>query len=191
MDDYFIVDIETCPINLENHENLEEEEKIKLINPIDSRIIAIGIRYKGENKIFLGENEKDILEKFWSEWKSIKDSSGSAVVVGFNINSFDLPFITTRSLINNVKISPFTIKSVIDLREKISAYRRGKTRGKLKEYASLMGLPVGEIDGSDVAGLCAKKDYDSLKTYLISDLNITDELFKRARETRIIEISKW
>jgi|TARA_Y100000310_G_scaffold38954_1_gene36510 DNA polymerase elongation subunit (family B) len=190
-DDYFIVDIETCPINLDGYNDLEEEEKTKLINPIDSKIIALGIRYKNENKIFMNENEKEILSEFWNEWNKIKKENPSNLIVGFNIVNFDIPFITSRSFIHNIKITPFILKLVIDLREKINAYRYGKTRGKLTDYGKFLGLDVLDIDGNKIAELCIEKNWDKIKEYLVKDLEITEELFKRAKETNILNISRW
>ena len=190
-DDYFVVDIETCPINLRNYNDRTEEEKLKLLNPIDSKIIAIGVRHNNTDKIFLDEDEKKILQEFWSEWKSIKKDNPYASAVGFNITNFDMPVLTARSLINNIQIYPFTLKSIIDLRDKINAYRYGPTRGKLKEYAKIINIPTEDIDGSDIAQLCINKNYKLLEKYLATDLKITDELYKRVRDTRILEINKW
>jgi len=190
-ENYFVMDIETCPINLEKYNELSDEEKLKLLNPIDSKIIAIGIRYNAKDSIFLDEDEKKVLEEFWAEWKAIKRDIPFASVVGFNINNFDLPIITARSLINNVVICPFTLKSIVDLRDKINAYRYGPTRGKLKEYAKLMNLHTEDINGSEVSRLCTKKNYELLSKYLATDLKITDELYKRVRDTKILEINKW
>jgi len=39
---FFCVDVETCPIDLEAALKMGEEERKKLLNPIDSRIVAIG-----------------------------------------------------------------------------------------------------------------------------------------------------
>ncbi len=188
---YLIIDVETCPIDLENYEGLDEEQRIKLINPIDSKIIAIGIRHNSINDIFIGENERDILESFWKECSSIRSKHISTAIVGFNILSFDIPFLTARSFINRVTISPFSLKSILDLKEKINAYRWGKTRGKLKEYASLMGLQTQDTTGNEIAKLCREKEFEKIKQYLVHDLEITDELYKRAIETKIIHISKW
>lgn len=191
MKDYFIIDIETCPLNLDDYEKKTEEEKTDMLNPIESRIVALGIRHKGQNKIFMDQDEKRMLEEFWAEWSNIKRGDSGIVVAGFNINYFDLPFLTARSLINGVTISPFILKEVVDIREKINAYRSGPTRGKLKEYAALLQIPTPSVDGSDVARLCKEKDYETLKNYLISDLEITEELFKRIIATNIIKIVRW
>lgn len=191
MDNYFIIDIETCPINLENYSNLNEEEKIKLLNPIDSKIVALGIRYKNKNIVFIDDDEKKILENFWSEWKKIKQESQNNLAVGFNIINFDIPFIVTRSFINNVEIVPFMIKSLLDLKEKINAYRYGKSRGKLSEYGKFLGLEISNMDGSQVAGLWIENKIEEIKKYLSKDLEVTEQLLIRAMETKIIHISKW
>ena len=189
---YFIIDIETCPLNLDKYKSLNEEERRKLINPIDSKIIAVGIRYSAANQIFFSENEKEILEKFWEEWGKIKKENPNTQIYGFSILNFDIPFLVARSFINNVVIpSFFSLKYVVDLREKINAYRYGETRGKLKEYALLLGLKNLSMDGSNVADLCMNKDWDKLKSYLANDLEITDEIYKRAKDTKILEITKW
>ena len=189
-DDYFVIDIETCPLDLEHYKTLNEEERKKLINPIDSKIIAIGIRHNKQNKVFMGE-EKQILEEFWKEWKNLRDNF-HARVVGFNITNFDIPSIVTRSLIHNVQIVPFIIKNnIVDLREKLSAYRYGETRGKLKDFAVSLGLDVKEINGSHIGDLCIEGKFDLIKDYLIHDLEITDALYQRVKETNILKIERW
>ena len=191
MDSYFIVDIETCPIDLENYNSLNEEEKLKLINPIDSKIIALGIRYKNKTEIFISADEKKILEEFWSEWKRIKQENQNSLAVGFNIIRFDIPFIVARSFINNVEIVPFMLKSVVDLKEKINAYRYGKSRGKLSEFGKFLGLEILDINGSKIADLWSENKIEGIKKYLSKDLEITEQLLIRAKETKIIHISRW
>ncbi len=188
---YFILDIETCPVKLEGYFSLSEEERMKFLNPIDSRIVAIGLRHNGQNKIFFDENEAKMLQDFWFEVEKIHKTAGHAAIVGFNVLNFDLPFLASRSFIHGVPISPFILKSVVDIREKINAYRFGFNRGKLKEYAKLVGLEILDIDGSDVAGLYSEKKFDQIKEYLAKDLEITNQLYKRAIETKIINIEKW
>jgi len=191
MENYFIVDIETCPISLENYNQLNEEERIKMINPIDSRIVAIGVRHKNNNKIFIDGSEKKILELFWAEWKKIKQENQNNSAVGFNILNFDIPFIVSRSFINNVEIVPFMLKSILDLKNKINAYRYGKSRGKLIDYGRFLGLEISAVDGSQVAAMWKENKIQDLKDYLCNDLEITEKLFFRAKETKIIHIDRW
>ena len=188
LDNYFVIDIETCPLDMEKCDKLPEEEKRQLLNPIDSKVVAIGLRRNGIDKVFSGD-EKKMLEDFWAEWKKARE--GGAFIVGFNLLSFDLPFLTTRSFVNNVVISPFNLKTVIDLRDRISAYRFGHTRGTLKEFAALIGLKDFGMDGSQIAELCKAGDMQTIIKYLKNDLLITDEIFKRARDTNILGIERW
>ncbi len=188
-DSYFILDIETAPIKRDGYFELPEEEQKKLLNPIDSRIVAIGIRANGQNKIIMDDDEKKMLQEFWFEWR--RNISPMLQVVGFNISHFDIPFVVTRSFVHNVQIVPFVLKSIVDLREKVNAYRYGPSRGTLKEFAAIMGLPLTDIDGSDIAKLYHEGYLDIIKQYLANDLEMTDEMYKRMKETNIINIAKW
>jgi len=189
--DYFVLDIETCPIDLKGYEEIPEEEQFKKINPIDSKIVAIGLRYEDENLIFQSDNEVEILTKFWMKWKEIKLEHPTLKIVGFNVANFDISFLTTRSFINDVSIVPFVLKDVIDIKDKISAYRYGRTRGRLKEFGKLIGMEVQEHDGSAIADLCKNNEFEKIRKYLIKDLEITDALYKRLVKTKIIDIAKW
>lgn len=187
-DNYFIVDVETCPMDMQKYDALAEEDRKQLINPIDSKAVAIGIRRNGVDIIFSGRDEKKLLEDFWAEWRKARETG--AFIVGFNLLSFDIPFLVTRSFIHQAKILPFNLKSVIDLRDRLSAYRAGHTRGTLKEFAQLLGLETMG-DGGQVAALCRAGDVEGLVKYLKNDLLITDEIFKRARDLNILGIEKW
>ncbi|MBU2100833.1 ribonuclease H-like domain-containing protein [Candidatus Micrarchaeota archaeon] len=189
--EYIIIDIETCPIKLEGYLELAETERKKLLNPIDSKVVAIGLRYNSKTVIIQDKNEKQMLEEFWKEMKEFIGKSLNKKIVGFNLKDFDLPFLVTRSFINNVKIFPFKIKEVIDLREKVSAFRYGFTRGKLKEFGEALGIELHEMDGSMVAEECIKGNIEKIKEYLKKDLEITEKMLKRIIETNIIEIERW
>lgn len=191
MDPYLIVDIETCPIDTDAAEALDEEERKKLINPVDSKIVAIGIRTKDKNTVWCSEDEKDMLENFWLEFQSIRKGNPRIPAVGFNILQFDMPFLVARSFIHGVVVSPFTHKQIVDLRDKINACKWGHTRGRLKEYAEFVGLETDGMDGSEVMGCCIKGDMARIEKYLHNDLEITDDLYKRAVELNITKIAKW
>jgi hypothetical protein len=187
MEEHFIIHIETCPVDIEFYKKLDEEGRKRLLNPIDSKIVAIGIRHKGQDLVSMEKSEKDMLRDFWAEWERIS-KGGDVHVVGFNISSFGLPFITARSFMHDVPISPFLLKNIIDLREKINAYRYGPTRGKLREYAAMLGMSIEE---ADAAQLCMEKDLEKLRASLVRDLQLIDALYEKARRTRIIEIKRW
>ncbi|MGM5484090.1 MAG: ribonuclease H-like domain-containing protein [Nanobdellota archaeon] len=181
-----IIDIETAPVDIENYFNLDEEEKLKKLNPIDSYIVAIGIM-KGDEEILFNGDEKDILRDFWN---FIEKNEGKKIV-GFNIKKFDIPFITSRSFIKNVKVSPLQLSKVIDVREWINAYRYGQTRGKLKEFAKLIGIEVMDVEGSDIATLVKDDKFDVIESYLKKDLEITKNIYERAIDLNFDKITRW
>jgi uncharacterized protein YprB with RNaseH-like and TPR domain len=190
--DYIIVDVETCPIRLDGYAQLSDAEKSKLINPIDSRIVAIGVRHNEVDQIFCDSSEIQMLEGFWNAYRNLAPAQSLVPLVGFNIKDFDLPFLLARSFINFVKIRPFLISEVIDLREKLCAYSHTtRARGRLKEYGALMGIEDIGINGSHIADLCIQNNMDEIVRYLKHDLLITDRMFQRARDTNILYVDRW
>ncbi len=186
-------DIETCPIEKDNYLSKDEAERKKLLNPIDSRIVAIGIKIEGKDAVLLREeNEAKMLRGFWEGVAAFRKGAGVHRLVGFNVKDFDLPFLVTRSFICNVKIVPFNLKEIIDLRERLSAFKFGNVRGKLKEFGGLIGLETLEgVDGSKVAELCWAGEWEKILRYLAKDLEITEAIHRRTVELRINEIERW
>jgi DNA polymerase elongation subunit (family B) len=186
---FLVLDVETCPLELDDYFDLEEAEQRSRMNSIDSRIVAAGINFEDRNFIFWGEDEEAILRKFWHEFGEIT-SVGRTFIGGFNLKNFDLPFLVNRSFIQNVPISPFLLKDVVEIREKLNCFRWGKTRGKLKEYAELLGIET-DGDGSMIAGLVRDEEWNTIQNYLRNDLDITNAIMKRLIETRIVEIERY
>lgn len=191
--DFFYVDVETVPNDKAAYLSLSEEARKKLLNPIDSHIIAIGIKKNGSEAVILsGEDEKGILGQFWSILSDRKKENVPFRLVGFNIKDFDLPFLVTRSFLNEVPIQPFVLKDVVDVRELLSAFKYGHTRGKLKEYAALLGMPILEdMDGSRVAEHYFSGQMGKIEEYLRKDLEITETMHQRMVKLRITEIVRW
>jgi len=189
---YLVLDIETAPLlPFEDYEQLDQEHKQKLMNPHDSRVVAVGLRFEGNDHLLSGDREKDILQRFWHQLRELFQKDRFLFLVGFNISDFDFPFLITRSCIHNVAIVPFSPKNIIDLRDKINAYRYGRSRGTLKEFANHLGIPLHSITGDDIASLAAKKDFAAIESYLLKDLEITDALLKRVKETGIIHLTRY
>lgn len=187
---YIVLTIVTAPTDIDLFFKKTPEDKQKLINPIDSMIIGIGLRYQEKNIIISNKEEKEILKQFWEEWKNIKKDKPIIPTIGFNINNFDIPFLVGRSYINNIKIYPFSLKEIIDIRQKIQGYKPGKTRGKLKEYGNILGNKI-TIDNNQIPNLYKNKNFDKINEYLEQTLELIDNMYKRAQETNIIKINKY
>lgn len=187
---YVVLDIETVPLDKKEYLKRDEEERKKLLNPIDSRIVAIGIKRQGEEPIVLaGSDEAEMLEAFWKE--IAKSKAAALKIVGFNVKDFDIPFLVTRSFVNNVEIVPFMLKDILDLREKLSAYKYGNVRGKLKEFADFLSIEKHEMDGSMVAEEYWAGNTKKIEAYLKKDLEITEAVYHRIVRLKIDKIDRW
>jgi len=188
MSDYLVIDVETVPLDLDEYFEAPEDETDNFLNPVDSKIIAAGIRHDGEDHVFIGENEGDILEEFWLRWGRIR--KGDKKVVGFNINNFDMRMLVGRSLANEVGVMPFTKGDLVDLRERLSCFG-WRPKGTLEDYAELTGVEVQETESSRIAHMADKGEIDKIKHHLKEDLRITDEVFQKSRDLNITKIEKW
>ncbi len=188
--DFLVIDIETAPVIPTPHD-MQDEERRKKINPIDSRVVAVGMMDASGSRAFMHEDEAKILRETWAAWKAFRLSNPGAPIVGFNHTSFDIPFLVTRSFILGVPIHPFSVRDLIDIRDKLRAYAYGEQRGKLKELATMIGLPILDVDGSDVEGLWRSGEHAKLEAYLIKDLEITRAMYSRLVDLNIDKIQRF
>jgi len=184
-----------APANLKDPEKIAaaiEEKKRELVemaalDPDYGRLLSIGFSTGDEVAVMLNEAvfpghdyaipEEDMLERFWM----VLQSCGGACV-GYNILSFDLPYLMRRSMALGVKLpfvpmlAKFRTDPVTDLMAIL--YNWGGDRYKpLKTVALLYGLENGAdgIDGSRVAGL----DAETLVSYQVSDVRLVMQLYQR------------
>lgn len=130
--------------------------------------------------IFSGEDEKLLLNQFWN---SIDDNSD---IIAFNGDEFDVSFLITRSIINSVKIKKI---NSIDLRKIVNSYylHGDKYRkGSLRVWGQLLGLQVETHDGSQIAELYYKGDWDSITKHCLEDVKICKTLMTRCQECGLI-----
>lgn len=104
---YLFLDIETTPFEI-GHEDIRNylmDKKIskeaRSLDPNYSKIVAIGIKQMDQNSQVLSGNEKEILTQFWN---LISSQPKNTVFVTHNGYQFDVPFLTLRSIANNLKI---------------------------------------------------------------------------------------
>jgi len=184
-----------APANLKDPEKIAaaiEEKKRELVemaalDPDYGRLLSIGFSTGDEVAVMLNEAvfpghdyaipEEDMLKRFWM----VLQSCGGACV-GYNILSFDLPYLMRRSMALGVKLpfvpmlAKFRTDPVTDLMAIL--YNWGGDRYKpLKTVALLYGLEngAGGIDGSQVAGL----DAETLVRYQVSDVRLVMQLYQR------------
>jgi uncharacterized protein YprB with RNaseH-like and TPR domain len=136
----------------------------------------------GETKVFINVEERIILEEFWAY---VIDATE---FITFNGDSFDIPFLIKRSLINNVKISNLPSNHP-DLRKIVNGFwisyeRFGK--GTLRDWAASLGETVVTSPGNEMPALFVKGDFDSIVKHNTEDVVLTHKLYKRAESCNLI-----
>ena len=187
---YMIIETLTVPLDRKEYESREADEKKKLLNPIDSKIVGIGIKRQGmDPQVIMANDEAEILTIFWKE--IAKHKTTGFMIAGFNVKEFDLPFLVTRSFIANVEIVPFVLKEIVDIREKLSAYKFGNVRGKLREFAQLLNIETTGFDVEQIPDEYWNGDMKKIEQQVRKDLEITETLYQRIIRLRINKIERW
>jgi len=189
-----ILDIETAPHNygecMERNKTTDQLEDVGALSPITGRVTAIGTtilisKQQPKTHIFMDQDEKLMLSQFWTMLKALGETRIFRIV-GFNIHSFDMPFLIVRSLANGVGLSYYNKNLIQDLR-KILAFNQPYKKGKLDDYAKMMGIEgkYKGMDGFHACQLWKDKQYDELRAYLTQDLVITQKLWETVIRLRI------
>lgn len=169
-----------------------EEKKRELIesaalDPDYGAVLSIGLSYGDTEPISVwvaGEpfvpdaeplTEKQMIVMFWDH---LADCDGRCV--GYNILSFDLPYLMARSMYLDIKnfyppvLAKFRTDPVTDLYA--IRYNWGPGKG-LKQVCKLLGIPndCEGVDGSMVKDL----DAETLLAYQTSDVRLVIELHRR------------
>ncbi len=114
------------------------------LNALTGRVVAIGIKTTGEEKILSGE-ESDFLKEFWEFVGTHTEN-----FVGWNTNGFDIPFLVRRSwklgvIVPNIFNGRYIDKRFIDLMEVFGCGEYGY-KAKLDDVAKFLDVQ-GKYDG--------------------------------------------
>ncbi len=154
------------------------------LDPLNERITAIGISNGFGTDAIVDKDEKYILEKFW---EGIRRKYPYIRLIGFNCNSFDLPFLVIRSLKHGVKLLDLKGR-VIDVRDVLSNGNQYQ-KGKLSDYAKLIGIAskYNGYTGYEAIRLWNENKLDELREYVLMDVEITHKLYEKIREIGLIK----
>jgi len=152
------------------------------LESIVGRVLCIVIHEIDSGKVltFKGENEKQLLTDFWN---SIDNFSN---IITFNGDFFDIPFLVLRSIVNSVKVKKI---NSIDLRKIVNSYYLHEDeyrKGSLRTWATILGMRVETHDSSQMSGLYAIGDWDSIEKHCHEDVSICLLLWNRVKECGLI-----
>lgn len=172
------------PANLKDPEKiakaLEEKRQEQIdrapLDPDYGEIVTIGYAVHPEDDptVLVGD-EFAMINQFWA----VLEQCGGRCV-GYNILSFDLPYLQRRSMALGIKVPvvPFLAKYRLDPVTDLMGilYNWGPAKG-LKQVAKIYSLPVDcpDVDGSKVGGLAL----DEIIAYQKSDVRLTIALWQR------------
>jgi DNA polymerase III epsilon subunit-like protein len=164
------------------------------LNAVTGQVVAIGYRGKSETLHLAvdGVTERQLLSQFWKLYKEARKSSRP--MVGFNIKTFDVPFITQRSWILGIEVpssiltpTGYLDSTFVDLMDRWKTGVRGFGQagfGTLNTVCKACGLstkPSG-CTGADFASMLFSDDSEqraAAESYLRNDLSMTAELADR------------
>lgn len=164
-------------------------ETTGLFDNLFERIICICTHNieTGELKSFVGDDEKKILDEFFTYLSSLEDP----ILFGYNSESFDLPFIVRRAVVYKKRIPKFRS---VDLRKKVNGFSysyNNRMKGTLHDWAGVLNIPVTTIPGSEMFKLYRDKNFDEIKNHCLEDIKITTKLYEHAAECGIINLNVW
>lgn len=204
-----IFDIETRPLPLDHLEkhgllpeitapsNYKDPDKIaayiaekKLdavkdcaLSAITGEVCAIAYSFRGHDEVIMatgGVTEAQLLEAFWKE---ATQALRTGKLVGFNIKSFDLPFMLRRSWVHKLAHPVIFVDryflgtSVWDLRETWQLGDR-QAGGSLDKICRMLGIGEKLGNGADFGALLAS-DPVKASEYCLRDLQLTKGLAER------------
>lgn len=114
------------------------------------------------------------------------DPHHSEVLVGHNINGFDIPFLTKRAVALGIKLPPNSsfprdpkpwAKGVHDT---MTMWAGSRDRISMDNLCKILGIPgKGGLDGSQVAAAWANGEHDKIAEYCADDVDRTRQIHQR------------
>lgn len=150
------------------------------LKPMTDKIASIAVMNVNLDKteVFASMNEKELLEDFRDYLMSY--GNDYITFLGFNTDSFDVPFIITRFMIHGFSLPKFKSK---DLRKTVNGFFYSYNKnpyGTLADWAVVLGVPCKTLPGSFVPDLYAEGKIDEIKEHNVEDIIITKKLYDRA-----------
>ena len=165
------------------------------LDPFKNKVLAIAWKVGHENPIAMcvkkenAAGEKQLLDLFFSKLNSLSEVGSEEgirpLLVGYNILGFDIPFLTTRAIVNGMIEESATLRKFyrVDLMHLVTRYLRTNNKHmKLKEVAEALGIGVvDEVEGADVPELFEEENYKAIMEHCISDVKLAYQLMLKLK----------
>lgn len=184
----------SAPANYKDPEKIAAAIKEKYDEWVDKaaldastgRVVAIGVWTESKGIEIAGVDdtatESDVIASFWDLCRELVPKGGQ--LIGFNILSFDLPFLIRRSLILGVPVPKWLRKqnrywhdNLVDLMLEWTLGLYGE-RISLDRLAKCLGMDGKNGDGAVFAGLWESNREEAI-AYLENDVLLTAKVAER------------
>ena len=154
------------------------------LNSCEDRIVCISLKnLETKNLItFIDIDEGKVISEFWN---SIREKIPN--LIGFNSDSFDIPFLIKRSLINRVKICKF---ESLDLRKLANGFSYSYDKfekGSLNFWAKTTGMKEKAENGDMILHYFFNHEYEKIKAHVENDIEITEKLYDLIKYCEVLK----
>ncbi len=155
------------------------------LDPFSDRIVVIGVLKGKDVRVFTDEEESKILRDFYDYILDDEDPLRTQVLIGYNIQNFDIPFITARTLKWGYLVEAGLLRRMYraDLMTIVTRYLNTKNRNlSLRAVAEFFDIEVSDdVSGADVPRLWEERNFGPIIKHCLSDLSVTGQVFERLR----------
>jgi predicted PolB exonuclease-like 3'-5' exonuclease len=146
-------------------------------------------------KSYSGDNEKELLNEFFSILEGLQANNSNLKIAGHNLLGFDIPFLMRRGVINGLDLpsmidiahlKPWEIKFVVDT---MSLWKgTGYTNSSLINIAVALGLPSPKMDinGSETSEVYYRGEIDRIVKYCESDILCCANIIRKIRGEEVV-----
>jgi DNA polymerase III epsilon subunit-like protein len=170
-----VVDIETATLDPTNDKGA--------LDAMTGRVICIGLLIDDATNVveimFADEDEHRLIDDFW------RTIAPGDVIVGHNIQEFDLRFLRQRSWIlgivpsRTIDTRRYYTRDIVDTLQLWTEWSGNKKGVTLNALSAALACGGKTGSGKNVAKMWAERDIDSIKTYCQQDVRLAYRVFCR------------
>ena len=170
-----VLDVETVSLNAADEKGA--------LNAMTGRVVCIGMLIDDGTSateiVVADDDEHRLITEFW------RTVAPTDVIVGHNVQEFDLRFLRQRSWILGIPPSRtidarrYYTKDVIDSLQVWTEWSGNKKGITLDALASTLGCGAKTSNGANVARWWAERDLESIRTYCLEDVRIAYRVYCR------------
>lgn len=189
---YIFLDIETVPEKIEKKEVIEYlmdkqiSKEMRSLNPTYSKIVTICLKLMDEETKTLFGDEKEILSKLWNFLEE-ENQKEKIIIVTHNGYQFDIPFLTIRSVINditpslNINTNKWAMEKSNHFDTMLFFSQYGAfINSRLTILAQINGIEIPDdaITGAEVEKLYNEGNIQKINKHCKDDVELLEKIFK-------------